>query len=32
VTDVRSGLLRAAAARRFAFNSAVATIKANADQ
>jgi acetaldehyde dehydrogenase (acetylating) len=33
VTDVQSGLLlRAAGARRFAFNWAVAKIKANADQ
>jgi hypothetical protein len=31
VTDAQSGLLRAAGARRFAFNSAVAKIKANAD-
>jgi putative transposase len=33
VTDVQAGvLLRAAGARRFAFNWAVARIKANADQ
>src|SRR4051795_8084652 len=33
VTDVQAGvLLRAAGARRFAFNSAVAKVKANADQ